>query len=188
MRRQLDVQELSPTTTRVHAAVARRARFEARRTDDTLADELTAAIAAVPHAAVAWECAPLGPDLDDTPIEMVLIDHPALAQTHADPSPFAGKFGDTPIATFPNLGGDAVLVTPNPRVAPRAAHLRAFVREAPPTVVRVLWHAVGVAVVERRATHAGPLWVSTAGLGVSWLHVRLDDHPKYYRHRPFAAR
>lgn len=27
---------------------------------------------------------------------------------------------------------------------------------------------------------AKPVWLSTAGAGVPWLHVRLDDHPKYY--------
>jgi len=32
-----------------------------------------------------------------------------------------------------------------------------------------------------------PLWLSTAGLGVSWLHVRLDTRPKYYRHRVYAS-
>ena len=26
-----------------------------------------------------------------------------------------------------------------------------------------------------------PVWVSTAGMGVSWLHVRFDSRPKYYR-------
>ena len=31
-----------------------------------------------------------------------------------------------------------------------------------------------------------PLWVSTAGLGVSWLHVRLDARPKYYRHDAYT--
>lgn len=25
-----------------------------------------------------------------------------------------------------------------------------------------------------------PVWLSTAGMGVSWLHVRLDARPKYY--------
>jgi hypothetical protein len=25
------------------------------------------------------------------------------------------------------------------------------------------------------------IWVSTAGLGVIWLHMRLDSRPKYYR-------
>ena len=30
-----------------------------------------------------------------------------------------------------------------------------------------------------------PVWVSTAGAGVSWLHVRLDDRPKYYGYQPY---
>jgi hypothetical protein len=28
-------------------------------------------------------------------------------------------------------------------------------------------------------------WLSTAGMGVPWLHVRLDDRPKDYGHRPY---
>jgi hypothetical protein len=27
--------------------------------------------------------------------------------------------------------------------------------------------------------------LSTAGGGVDWLHMRLDDRPKYYRHLPW---
>jgi hypothetical protein len=27
-----------------------------------------------------------------------------------------------------------------------------------------------------------PVWLSTAGGAVSWLHVRLDDRPKYYHY------
>jgi hypothetical protein len=49
-----------------------------------------------------------------------------------------------------------------------------------------LWSAVGRTVASRRAASVDPVWVSTAGLGVHWLHVRLDDRPKYYRHRPFT--
>jgi len=30
-----------------------------------------------------------------------------------------------------------------------------------------------------------PLWVSTSGLGVAWLHVRLDARPKYYQYTPY---
>jgi hypothetical protein len=30
-----------------------------------------------------------------------------------------------------------------------------------------------------------PLWVSTSGLGVSWLHLRFDRRPKYYTHAPY---
>jgi len=29
------------------------------------------------------------------------------------------------------------------------------------------------------------VWLSTAGAGVPWLHVRLDDRPKYYHYGPY---
>jgi len=32
-----------------------------------------------------------------------------------------------------------------------------------------------------------PTWLSTAGLGVYWLHLRLDSRPKYYRYQPYKA-
>lgn len=30
-----------------------------------------------------------------------------------------------------------------------------------------------------------PIWLSTSGLGVYWLHMRLDRRPKYYTYEPF---
>jgi hypothetical protein len=48
-----------------------------------------------------------------------------------------------------------------------------------------LWEAVG-RVAERRLGTA-PVWLSTAGAGVSWLHVRLDDRPKYYAFTPYKT-
>ena len=42
---------------------------------------------------------------------------------------------------------------------------------------------VGGAVQRRLGTK--PVWLSTAGAGVSWLHVRLDDRPKYYGYAPY---
>ena len=38
----------------------------------------------------------------------------------------------------------------------------------------------------RYAALMTPTWVSTAGGGVAWLHVRLDSAPKYYTHRPYT--
>ena len=36
-----------------------------------------------------------------------------------------------------------------------------------------------------RRLGTAPVWLSTAGAGVSWLHVRLGDRPKYYGHAPY---
>jgi hypothetical protein len=32
------------------------------------------------------------------------------------------------------------------------------------------------------------MWLSTSGLGVAWLHIRLDSTPKYYQHQPYTSR
>jgi hypothetical protein len=61
--------------------------------------------------------------------------------------------------------------------------LAAFIRRAPRTQVHDLWRVVG-ATMEGQLS-AMPVWLSTAGMGVSWLHIRLDSRPKYYGFRPY---
>lgn len=120
--------------------------------------------------------------------EMVLVASDALARSVPDPTPFARELaraaGD--VACFPNLGGDALLVVPVQRTQVGAyAHLASFVRSAPSLQVDRFLSVLGTAIAERIGD--APLWVSTAGLGVSWLHVRLDTRPKYYRHDPYRT-
>ena len=63
------------------------------------------------------------------------------------------------------------------------SHLASFVATASEARQEALWSAVGQALETRIS--ARPLWLSTAGLGVAWLHVRLDTRPKYYRHAAY---
>ncbi|MEQ1906350.1 MAG: hypothetical protein ABL888_19360 [Pirellulaceae bacterium] len=98
-----------------------------------------------------------------------------------DPNAFAEYFNDTgrDIAVFTNLSNDAILIVPYPIAEDSAyGHLATFVRFAPESQRHSLWREVGI-VLGRRIGDT-PVWVSTAGAGVSWLHVRLDDRPKYY--------
>jgi hypothetical protein len=61
-----------------------------------------------------------------------------------------------------------------------------FVRQAPPEQIDALWRVVGEKMHSR--LNDRPVWLSTAGGGVAWLHVRLDDHPKYYHYREYRQR
>ena len=65
-------------------------------------------------------------------------------------------------------------------------HLASFVRHAPEVQRDALWRSVGEAMARRIG--AKPVWLSTAGAGVSWLHVRLDDRPKYYGFGPYKQK
>lgn len=141
---------------------------------------------ASPYPAFRWETPPITAATASRPFEFVLINSPGLARS-PDRQTFAQHFQSKQgIVTFPNLGKDAVLVVPcpsNPLVD--YGHLGAFIRQASKTQQQELWTAVGDAMANRLDDQ--PVWLSTAGGGVAWLHVRLDDYPKYYHYQPYRS-
>jgi hypothetical protein len=150
-------------------------------------DSFIARLAAMPFAAFRWETPALTTATVERPFECVVVDAPELAAV-PDQRSFAEHFdrGVDDVAVFCNLGGDSTLVVPCPLVDASAyAHLAVFLRRAPAAQKHALWQRVG-ACVEQRLSSA-PLWLSTAGAGVSWLHVRLDARPKYYVYAPYRA-
>jgi hypothetical protein len=143
-------------------------------------------LADAPFSAFRWETPPITAATADRPFEFVLLDSPGLAR-EPDADAFAEYFGGVArggVVAFPNLGKDAMMVVPCPS-GPLSAygHLGAFVRQAPEPQRHALWELVGAAMQRRLGTR--PVWLSTAGAGVSWLHVRLDDRSKYYDYAPY---
>ena len=158
------------------------------RTDADFRKWFSDVLSSSPFAAFRWETPPVTKSTAGRVFEFVLLDSPGLAR-RPTPEAFAEHFdqaSSSDIVTFSNLGGDAIMVVPRP-IAPQSAygHIGAFVRNAPESQRLALWQAVGHAMVARLG--ASPVWLSTAGAGVSWLHVRLDDRPKYYGFEPFRA-
>ena len=144
-------------------------------------------LADVQYPEFRWETPPITIKTSQRPFEFVLLDSPGLAR-EAEPEAFAVQFraagpGEQAIE-FPNLGKDAILIAPCP-LGPHAAyvHLATFVRQAPAAQQHTLWSLVGRAMQQRLSDQ--PVWLSTAGAGVAWLHVRLDDRPKYYCYEPY---
>lgn len=155
------------------------------RSDADFRSLFNALLAEAPYTAFRWETPPLTAASVSRPFEFVLLDSPGLDRPPA-PDAFAEHFrrGTEGVVVFPNLGGDATLVVPCPVVGASAyGHLAAFVRLAPEAQRQALWRSVGASLARRLGVE--PVWLSTAGAGVSWLHVRLDDRPKYYGFGPY---
>jgi hypothetical protein len=166
------------------------AAFELCRTNDDFRTQLIDALARSSFAAYFWEMPPVTVSSLNRPFEFVLTEANDLAEAEADCHAFREYFdldddGDG-IVVFENLGRDATLVAPCPLGSNGSyLHLAAFLRSAPPLQQHALLRCVGNEVLARAS--ARPLWVSTAGAGVYWLHVRLDSRPKYYRHTPYKS-
>jgi len=158
------------------------------RRETAFADWYGDLLAQSPFAAFFWETPPITTVRWHDPFEFVLVDSPQLAGVAADPGPFQAHLtASEPVVRFANLGGDACLIAPTGgQDTSDHAHLAAFVRTTPTPDNRALWRATGEALEGR--VSAEPIWCSTSGLGVYWLHIRMDSYPKYYTFAPYRKR
>ncbi|CAG8677051.1 13080_t:CDS:1, partial [Cetraspora pellucida] len=93
---------------------------------------------------------------------------------------------DNYVCSFSNLGKDATLIVPMPYHDLDYKHLSNFTKNAPKEQQIKFWQEVAnklSEILEIGTTR--PRWLSTHGLGVPYLHVRIDDKPKYYSYLPF---
>ncbi len=161
--------------------------FGLLETSNVFARWFSGTLAAYEAAAFYWELPPLTTATIGHDTEYVLIDAPILAGFTPERAPFAEQFDRVQgeeVVVFRNLGGDALLVVPCPRgPAENYPHLAAFLRGAGKEQVRALWRRTAQEML--RSIGERPVWLSTAGGGVAWLHVRLDSRPKYYSHAPY---
>jgi hypothetical protein len=139
-----------------------------------------------PFPAFRWETPMISQRSVDRDFEFVLIDSPDLI-VEPDQLTFQEHFSleaGKEIVVFENINRDAVLVVPIPILENSDySHLAAFLRNAPNNQSHALCRVIGETVDSRIGER--PIWLSTAGGGVAWLHVRLDCRPKYYRHAAY---
>jgi hypothetical protein len=159
--------------------------FQHWRTDGNFRAFWSQSLGEVPFDSHCWECPAVNSANLERAFECVFVSSPLLAGLPPDPGPFAEYFRpDCSVVTFESLGKDALLVAPCPGMQDEDfSDLASFVATASDERASAFWMAVGEALEKRIGTR--PTWLSTAGLGVPWLHVRLDTRPKYYRHAPY---
>ncbi|MFK7946148.1 MAG: hypothetical protein AB8G11_01065 [Saprospiraceae bacterium] len=140
-----------------------------------------------PFEAFFWENPPITKSTIQQPYEFVLVNSNRLSRVEADNRTFSKFFSQhkNTVVSFENLGKDALLVVPKPMDKLKYPHIAHFVRNAPKTQLQEFWQQVGEQVENRISNKK--LWISTSGLGVYWLHIRLDDRPKYYTFQSYKS-
>ena len=156
--------------------------------DSTFRSDFTKLLSASPYPAFRWETPAITQDTTDKDFEFVLLNAAGFTKRKTDGltyrNYFTTKDEDCGIVVFSNISGDATLVVPSPRTGPEAyGHLAAFTRQAPEAQLNAFWRIVAKTVLEKLSEK--PIWLSTAGGGVAWLHARLDSRPKYYGYAPY---
>lgn len=135
--------------------------------------------------AYLWET-PAFSSVEDQPFEFVLIHNASLENFTPNSSSFKEHFtkSDKTIVCK-NLRKDALLIIPYPREKDQNCytHMANFMRFAPDDQIHELLQQTAISVLDYDTFL--PIWLSTSGLAVPWLHVRVDTKPKYYRYQPY---
>lgn len=141
----------------------------------------------VPFAAFFWENKSVTNNSLQEVYEFVILGTTAFNGKKPNPKPFHSYFlADKKVISFVNLGKNAQLVVPCPspnNTDEIYTHLGSFIRNAPYPQIDAFWQQIGLEMEQK--INKNPLWLSTSGLGVYWLHARLDQRPKYYAHIPY---
>ena len=104
-------------------------------------------------------------------------------------SPFQNEINKSKnkyVTSFYNLSGDTLLIVPIPKKGKNFATLKNFIDNASKTQQEYLWKEVSKQIKKLLKKNKGkPLWVSTHGTGVHYLHIRICNKPKYYLTKSF---
>ena len=128
--------------------------------------------------------------------EFVLLETSGDLASRPDPGPFYSHFEklhpSENVAVFQSLGKDSTLVAPRPPLDHSDqryyGHLAAFMQNPDKRRVNEFWQKVGVTGLDLMKKDPGkPIWMSTSGRGVSWLHLRFDTRPKYYQYEAYKV-
>jgi hypothetical protein len=154
-----------------------------------------------PYSAFYFETRPVTAGQFHTKtLEFVLVDAPELhkfATTRPDVTAFAEHFtncndSSNVACVFTNLGKDATLIAPKPSIQGDGSamksmgHLGEFCRNTDHEIVMATWRlALQTYLVQVKEQVTRPLWFSTSGMGIAWLHFRVDQRPKYYTYQPY---
>ena len=111
--------------------------------------------------------------------EFIECDNFPKTQNYQSFKKYIEKSKNKYVTSFPNLSGDTMLVVPIPRKNKDYTHLKNFIDQASKVQQMKLWKEVSRVAREMLKKHS-QIWISTHGLGVPYLHVRISIKPKYY--------
>ncbi len=140
----------------------------------------------ISFTAFYWEHPAITNESLSKPYECSIIKSTPLETLSANESAFKDYlYKQEPIHDFENLGKDARLVVPSKKSNQEIySHFGKFLRHAEYEQVLALFNRIG-SVIMPEIANKQCVWLNTAGLGVIWLHVRMDTKPKYYKSQDY---
>ena len=133
------------------------------------------------NRAFFWETSPI--TLNDTECKQHFIESEQLDGMSQNYIAFIDKIKKSKnkfVTSFYNKSGDTLLVIPMPKRNKNYATLKDFIDNAHVTQQIAFWKEVSRKAKLWRNSYGTPMWISTHGTGVPYLHVRISSNRKYH--------
>jgi len=166
--------------------------------DDEFCDLFTDTLCESEYDDFFWETLPVSAHTAaEHSFQFIVIDAKGVLASHpGNPRLFHQHTmhiqGSDQVVTFHNQSQRADMVAPC-QSGPEShyGHLAAFLRSAPIAQIREFWRVLGQRVEnllgEGGRSPKSPVWVSSHGIGVPWVHIRLDSSPRFYHYTPWKV-
>ena len=160
--------------------------FELWQADDNFITFYINTLINFDYKAFHWEHPCLEEDLLDKKYECTITKSKRLETASINEEPFKEHiYTNESVIDFMNLGKNARLIIPSKKTDKEVYnHLGKFIRTAPKEQIMEVFKRTGK-LVTKEIKENGKIWFNTAGLGVIWLHIRLDTKPKYYKTKKY---
>lgn len=130
-----------------------------------------------------WETPPLTNTTIDRDFECIMKSKPKN-ENPPTPNKYADEYvkdkDQDGIVFCKGMEGEEELIIPIP-IDSKSDYrsLKLFTENAPLKLQHALWEQVGKNAQQKLSNK--PIWISVAGSGVNWLHIRFDRTPSYYQ-------
>lgn len=156
--------------------------FDLWASDEDFIRFYVSSVRAIGYPAIYWEHPALTQAYLHKQYECIVMKSKTLPYLPVNEEAFSAHIHQpAAVVDFMNLGKNARLVVPTKQSDEEIYnHLGRFLRGATDKQIIALFRRIGNTIraeIERQGT----IWLNTAGLGVIWLHVRMDTRPKYYK-------
>jgi len=130
-------------------------------------------------SAYFWECVPVSKSTISRPFEFVAIHSQGLQNVKKQDHSSFQDYINKKERSFTSHGGNTLII-PLPQEDKDYRDISQFISSDSEEEKKILWQEVANKLSESLNDNDDPKWLSTHGLGVPYLHVRIDSKPKYY--------
>jgi len=131
-----------------------------------------------PNKPFMWKCKPVSKLSDKFTYQFKIAKFPLIQDLNSFSEHFKKYKKSNKVINFYNLSKSTQLIVPYPNENKNYSHFQLFLQNASNEQQANLWKKIGNVLIEEINNNT-KIWLSTHGLGINYIHIRIKASPDY---------